>query len=79
MEDNSSCCFTPIKIHINDWVELPMDNKVIKRVEELEKIEKQPTFDQYPMFEWAPGITILDDIAGNEDGVYDEYTLKKIL
>ena len=49
-----------------------MDNEVVKGVEELAKIEKQPTFDQYPIFEWAPGIPILDDMTGNEDEGSDE-------
>ena len=60
------------EIHSNDWVELPIYDKVVKRVEELSKIEKRPTFDQYPMFEWAPGIPIFDDMIGNKDKESDE-------
>ena len=59
--------YTSKDIHINDWVELTIYDEVVKKVEELEKIEKQPTFDQYLIFEWAPRITILDDMPGNED------------
>ena len=51
--------YTDKYIHINDWVELPRGNEVVKRVEELAKIEKQPTFEQYPMFGWAPEVPIL--------------------
>ena len=58
--------YTGKDIHINDWIELPIDDEVFKRVEELEQIEEQPTFYQYPMFDWAPGITILDDMKVNE-------------
>ena len=53
-----------------------MEDKVIKRVEELEKLEKQPIFDQYPMFEWPPGMPILDDMTGNEDKGYDEENIE---
>ena len=37
-------------IHRNDEVELTIDNEFYNRVDELSKIEKQTTFDQYPMF-----------------------------
>ena len=33
------------KIHIDDWVELPIYDDVVKRVEEIAKIGKQLTFD----------------------------------
>ena len=59
--------YTGKEIHRNDWVELTIGNEFVKRVEELAKFEKQPTFDQYTMFEWAPGILILDNMTGNED------------
>ena len=36
-------------------------------VEELEKKEKPPTFDQYPMFEWTPGISIMDETTESKD------------
>ena len=59
--------YTRKYIHSNNWVELPIDDEVFNRVEELAKIAKQPTFDQYPMFDWAPGIPILDNMKGNKD------------
>ena len=43
--------YTRREIHSNDWLKLSIDDEVSKRVEELEKIGKQPTFDQYPMFD----------------------------
>ena len=64
--------YTGKYIHSNDWAELPIDDEFVKSLEELAKIETQPTFGQYPMFEWAPGIPILDDMTGNEDGGYNE-------
>ena len=36
------------------------------------KIEKQPTFDQYQIFEWAPGIPILEEMIGKEYELSDE-------
>ena len=69
--------YTGKEIHSNDWVESPVDDEVVKRVEELAKLERQTTFDQYPIFEWAPGIPILDDMTGNEDEEYDEENSKK--
>ena len=56
--------YTGKDIRSNDWLELPIDDKVVKRVEELEKMEKQPIFDQYPMFEWAPGIPMFGNTTG---------------
>ena len=64
--------YTGKEIHSYDWVELPIDYKFVKRVDEVEKIEKQPTFDQYPMFECAPLILNVDDIIGNEEKGCDE-------
>ena len=63
--------YTRKEIHVDDWIQLPIENEVVKRVEELSKIEKQPTFDQYSMFEWPPGINILVDMTGNKgEGSY---------
>ena len=59
-------------IHCDDWVEVPTCYEIIKRVQEQAKLKKQSTFDQYPMFEWELGITILDDMTGNEDKGSDE-------
>ena len=39
------------QIHSDDWVKLPIRYEVIKRVEEPAKIDKQPTIEQYLMFE----------------------------
>ena len=55
--------YTGKEIHINEWTELTIYDDIVKRLEELEKKEKQPTFDQYPMFEWIPGIPIIYDMT----------------
>ena len=59
--------YTRKDIHSDYWVELSIDYEVVKRVDELAKIEKQPTLDQYTIFEWVQGIPILDNMPGNED------------
>ena len=44
------------RIHGYKWKELPIDNYVIARVEELAEDEKQPLIrNGMPIFEWAPG------------------------
>ena len=51
--------YTGKGIHSKGWFKLTIDDDVVKSVEELSKIGKYPTFYQYPMFEWAPGIPIM--------------------
>ena len=64
------------KIHSYIWEELPIDDGVIERVEELAFIEKQPAhIDDYPVFEWVPGIKI-EDIQNEVDEV-DENLLNQ--
>ena len=53
-------------------MELPIYDDVVKRVEEQATIEKQPTLDQYPVFEWIPGIPIMDDMTESEYKDLDE-------
>ena len=48
-------------------MELPIYDDFVKRVDELAKDEKQPTFEKYPMFEWAPEIPIMDDMTENKE------------
>ena len=48
-------------MHIYIWDELPIDQKVIIRVEELYTNEYQPmTENRLPIFEWSPGHEITD-------------------
>ena len=45
-----------------EFTELPIDNYVIEQVNQLFSNEKYSLGkDEYPMFEWAPGIPILYD------------------
>ena len=47
------------RIHSHNWTELPIDNDVIARVEELASKENQPELpNKSPIFEWAPGIEV---------------------
>ena len=59
--------YTGKEKYSDNWFELPIYDNVVKRVEKLAKIEKDPTFGQYLMFEWAPGIPIMYDMTENED------------
>ena len=54
------------RLHSNKWDELPIDDEIIKAVENIAEEQGQPLLpDQYPMFEWAPGNLI-------DDGDYDD-------
>ena len=56
------------KLHGYRWQELPMDDWVINRVEELAKKEGQPKLiDKTPIFEWHHGETIYDN---DEDSIF---------
>ena len=37
-----------------------------------QKIKKQPTLDQYPMFEWTPGISTMYNTSESEDEYLNE-------
>ena len=50
------------RLHSYEWEELPIDDEVINRVEELAGNQKVMT-DKYPQFAWEPGFPIVD----NED------------
>ena len=72
--------YTGKKIHSEYWLELPIYGDVVERLEDLSKILKHPNFYQYPMFEWAPGILIMDETTKNEDKGSNEeiYEIKLI-
>jgi hypothetical protein len=56
------------RLHSYKWDELPIDDDVINRVEELGDIEDAPVMaDGYPMFEWAPGEAIIDELGDIQD------------
>ena len=68
-ESNDHCgyyfmnLYTGKRLHSYNWEELPIDNDTIERVEELAKNEKAKRLtDNYPLFEWAPGVPIVDEI-----------------
>ena len=49
------------QLHDFIWTELPINDKVISRVNNLATKEKQPEMTKgYPIFEWIPGIPITD-------------------
>jgi hypothetical protein len=57
------------RLHSYEWDELPIDDDVINRVEELATEEDAPIMtDGYPMFEWTPGDAIIDDVHDIDNG-----------
>ena len=60
-------------------MELPIDYEIVKRVEEPARSEKQPTFEKYPMFEWTPGIPIMDEMTYIEDRELNEENAEVLL
>ena len=47
------------KLHYFIWTELPINDQVISRVNNLATNEKQPEMTKgHPIFEWSPGILI---------------------
>ena len=51
------------RLHSYEWDELPIDEEVIARVEELATEKDAPLMDDgYPMLEWAPGVPIIDEV-----------------
>ena len=57
------------RIHGYKWKELPIDDYVVSRVEELAEAEKQPIIhDGEPNFEWAPGRPIEEILEDEEAG-----------
>ena len=57
------------QLHAFIWIELPTNDQVISRVNDLATKEKEPEITKgYPIFEWIPGIPITD----NDDEIQSE-------
>ena len=57
---------TSKEIHGYDWDELPIDNDIVVRVESLRQLGSQPEIvENAPIFEWAPGVPIMDQDEEN--------------
>ena len=74
--------FTGRELHSNNWDELPIDEEVIAKVEQMAKDQDQPFLpDKYPMFEWSPGTLIEDEddeTVEEEQNEFDEqYELQR--
>ena len=64
--------YTGKRLHSYNWEELPIDDETIDRVEELAKNEKAKKLtDNYPLFEWAPGVPILDELIPLPEEVHN--------
>ena len=65
------------ELHGIVWTDLPMNDHIISLVEEIATRENQPLLSRGLLFEWAPGVPILDDyddIDELEDIINDIYT-----
>jgi hypothetical protein len=62
------------RLHCYQWTELPVPDYVIDRVETMAEGEGQPIMTNgHPIFEWSPGVPILDeDELEGEDHADDE-------
>ena len=61
------------RLHSYEWIELPIGNNIIEQVNQLSSDEKVLLVkDKYPMFEWVPGIPILDQTQEEVPDMIDE-------
>ena len=51
---------TDHKLHGYKWVELPISDEVISRVEQIAAEQGQPLMENDPILEWTPGEIIAD-------------------
>ena len=60
-------------LHCQQWTELPTTDQVITKVESMAEDQGQPIMnDKVPLFEWEPGIPILDDVNDYAEDAYEE-------
>jgi hypothetical protein len=72
--------YTGKRLHAYKWTELPIDDDVIDMVKQLATAEKGPIIkSKYPMFEWAPGIPIEDEVTdiAHDDDDNDDDTIEQ--
>ena len=51
-------------LHRYQWTEIPIDDDVITQVSDLPEGENERKMtDNYPMFEWAPGVLITNYVS----------------
>ena len=56
--------YTGKLLHSYQQTELPIDDDVIAQVRDLAEEENaKKTTDNYPIFEWAPGVLITENVS----------------
>jgi hypothetical protein len=55
------------ELHGYEWTEVPIDDYVIARVEEMAEAEGQPIMANGPISNWSPGVPIIDDKEDEEE------------
>ena len=68
------------RLHAYNWTKVPIDDKVISRVEKLAKAEGQPQLvDGLPIFEWDVGSPIINNgFDENENYTMNEHTVNNL-
>ena len=60
------------QLHTFIWTELPINDQVIQRVNDLATKQKQTEINKgYPIFVWIPGIPITDKYEKTQNEDYD--------
>ena len=56
-----------------EWTYLPIENDDVEQAKQFSSDEKSPLVkNKYPMFEWLPGIPILDETQEEAPDMIDE-------
>ena len=60
-------------LHVYQWTELPIYDGVISQVRYLAEGEEAENMTyNYPVFEWAPGVLIADDVSEEDTPIREE-------
>ena len=65
--------YTGKRLHRYQLTEIPIGDDVISQVRDLAEEENAKKMtDNYPMFEWAPGVLITDDVSEEDTPTREE-------
>ena len=65
--------YTGKSLHRSQWTDIPIYDDVIDQVRDLSEGEDaEKMTDNYPMFEWAPGVLITDDVSEEDKLIREE-------
>ena len=65
--------YTGKSLYIYNWTDPPIDDEVISQVRDLaEGQDSNKMTDNYPIFEWASGVLITDDVSEEDKPIGEE-------